>query len=327
MPLMPLVESDYLPFLVGDVPPGPWLVLAPHPDDETYGMGGSIRRAADLGIDVRVIVLTDGALGGPNTHDLVSIRRGEAQNAANILGVNGIDFWNEPDRQLRPTQGTVRRLANDVKRQRPRTLFFPSITEPHPDHRAAALIGWEALRVTQFRATPVGYEISSQGPINLLLDVTDTIAAKSRAMDIYASQEAERPYCKRVIAQNIARTWSMPDKVEYAESFLVLDPSDTPLADVVKPLFSRYTRGLTIDDSAPRVELDASSVDSNREAANRVLAEELRAIKMSRSWRWTEPYRKLGHLLRRRPSRRPDADSHAKGSRDGKQKAPKPHDI
>jgi LmbE family N-acetylglucosaminyl deacetylase len=295
---MHLVEPDYLPFAAGDLPPGPWLVLAPHPDDETFGMGGSIRRAADFGVKITVIVLTDGALGGADRPDLVPIRESEARAASEILGISAIEFWSEPDRALTPRPDLITRLSSKILQQRPRTLFFPSLTEPHPDHRAAALIGWEALRQSGFCATPVGYEISSQGPINLLLDVTDSIAAKSRAMDVYASQEAERPYCKRVIAQNIARTWSLPDTVQYAEAFLVLDAGDAPLADIVKPIFLRYLLGLAIEAPNQLAGGSASGHASDCEAALRALSDELRRIKTSRSWRWTAPYRHLNKLLR-----------------------------
>ena len=300
---MQLTETDYLPFIVGDLPPGPWLVLAPHPDDETFGMGGSIRRAADLGVAVTVIVLTDGALGGADRPDLVSIRENEAREASEILGVSAIEFWNEPDRGLAPSPDLTRRLSSKILQEQPRTLFFPSVTEPHPDHRAAALIGWEASRQSRFCATPVGYEISSQGPINLLLNVTNAIAAKSRAMDIYASQEAERPYCKRVIAQNTARTWSLPGTVHYAEAFLVLDSSNAPLAEVIRPIFARYLIGLSAGAPNQAAGDEASGHDSDCESMLRVLSDELGLIKRSRSWRWTAPYRRLSKLLRHRSLR------------------------
>src|SRR5690606_7379595 len=47
-------EHEILPYQCSPLPPGPWLVLAPHPDDETFGMGGSLLRAKNEGIETEV---------------------------------------------------------------------------------------------------------------------------------------------------------------------------------------------------------------------------------------------------------------------------------
>lgn len=242
---MNLIESDYLPFTPGELSPGPWLVLAPHPDDETYGMGGSIRRAAKAGIRVQLIVMTDGALGGSDTKTLVARREQETKAAATILGIDRVEFWRQSDRGLTPSAELIHRLSERMRAMESGTLFIPSLTEPHPDHRATAVIGWEACRMASFPVQVLAYEISSQGPINLLLDITEEVSDKQTAMDVYTSQEAERPYARRVLANNTARTWSLVDSVLYAEAFLRLDPCDQSLMHIAAPYFERYLLGLT----------------------------------------------------------------------------------
>ncbi len=102
MPLNP--EHILLPFAPADLPPGPWLVFAPHADDETFGMGGSLLKASKQGVETHVIVLTDGALGGERD-DLVQIRRQEAEAAAQLLGLTSLECWSEPDRGLEQSEG------------------------------------------------------------------------------------------------------------------------------------------------------------------------------------------------------------------------------
>jgi hypothetical protein len=41
------------------------LVVSPHPDDETFGCGAAIARAATTGAGVTVVVATDGRLNWP----------------------------------------------------------------------------------------------------------------------------------------------------------------------------------------------------------------------------------------------------------------------
>ena len=59
-----LMEHELLPYTASELPEGPWLVFAPHADDETFGMGGSLLLAAEQNIETHVVFVTDGALGG-----------------------------------------------------------------------------------------------------------------------------------------------------------------------------------------------------------------------------------------------------------------------
>lgn len=68
------------------------LVVLAHPDDESFGMGGTVARYADEGVDVHVAIATDGVAGsvaGGYEHtlaDLVAVRRKELDAAMRILG-------------------------------------------------------------------------------------------------------------------------------------------------------------------------------------------------------------------------------------------------
>jgi|GEM_PF-734344 len=242
-------ESDYIPqHCAAPLPQGPWLVLAPHPDDETFGMGGAIALAVAAGITVHIIVLTDGALGGEgiDPQHLVAVREQETQAALSCLGVAQVEFWREPDRGLVPCPRLIQQLSAYITSASPTfaSVFFPSMLEPHPDHRAAAVLAWETLRQLNFPAQPIGFDISVQGMSTLLVDITPVMAQKLAAMRCHASQEAQRPYHERILALNRSRTWSLPTEVQYAESFNVLSPSDRPLEQVWLSLAQHWAAGL-----------------------------------------------------------------------------------
>ena len=67
------------PVLWASPPEGSILVLAPHPDDETLGPGGSLALHAARGDRVRVVFCTDGGAGDPDGHyrdvDYVALRQ------------------------------------------------------------------------------------------------------------------------------------------------------------------------------------------------------------------------------------------------------------
>ena len=57
-------EETLIPFNPSRLPPDPWLVFAPHADDETFGMGGAILKAKEQDLKTHLVVLTDGSQGG-----------------------------------------------------------------------------------------------------------------------------------------------------------------------------------------------------------------------------------------------------------------------
>ena len=222
-----LGESSYLPSIPAKLPQGPWLIISPHPDDETFGLGGALLLAAEQGIATDVLFLTSGDKGGDE--GIAAIREKEALAAAQILKVRDVSFWRLPDRSLLPCQAVIDRLADVIVSTKPACIFFPSPVEPHPDHRASSVIAWEALRKTGFSAEPWSYEISVQGPLNVLLDISPVVAHKREVMAIYASQMTQNHYIERILGLNQARAWSLPLEVSHAEAFHVWPKEDRPL--------------------------------------------------------------------------------------------------
>lgn len=68
------------------------LVVLAHPDDESFGMGGTLARYADEGVDVHIAIATDGVAGsvaGGYEHtlkELAEVRRQEVEAAVRVLG-------------------------------------------------------------------------------------------------------------------------------------------------------------------------------------------------------------------------------------------------
>jgi len=227
---MPLnLEHILVPFAPAALPRGPWLVFAPHADDETFGMGGSLLKASKNGVETHVIVLTDGALGG-DRNDLVRIRQQEARAAAQMLGLRSLDCWTEPDRGLEQSDGLADRIAEAIIRLAPASVFFPGPMEIHPDHRAAGFAVWEALQQvyqqSEDKPRAIAYEISVQNPINFCIDITAEREKKEAVMALYASQNSENNYPELVLALNKTRTLSLQSEIEYAEGFFQFSEKD-----------------------------------------------------------------------------------------------------
>lgn len=214
-------EAQMIPYTTTELPisTGPWLVCAPHADDETFGMGGTLLKAAKAGIAVHLVVMTDGALGGEQ-FDLVQTRQQEARNAAAVLGITDIHFLGQPDRGLQVSAASIALLTPLLAQIQPAAVFFPGVMELHPDHRACALILWEAIRAAALpNVAALSYEISMQSPINCLVDITAVMERKRQAMAVYLSQLGQNNYEEVVKALNRLRTLTLGPEVLWAEGF------------------------------------------------------------------------------------------------------------
>lgn len=219
-------EHRLIPFETSPLPPGPWLVFAPHADDETYGMAGSLLKASEAGLQTHLVVMTDGALGG-STEDLVDVRKQEVQDAARLLGIDSLDNWQEPDRGLVVSEDLVRRVRQKIEDSGAASVFFPGPLELHPDHRVTALLVWAALQQLGSNSPRAySYEIGVQNPVNLFVDISAQRARKEQAMAIYASQNDENNYEELVLSLDKGRTFTLPADVSHAEGFYLYSEAE-----------------------------------------------------------------------------------------------------
>lgn len=239
-------EEKLIPFHPGQLPSGPWIVFAPHADDETFGMGGTMLKAKQQNIETHLVVLTDGSKGGEGA-DLVEVRNREVHQAASLLGVKSLDTWSVSDRCLELNDEIILKTSRVILELSPAAVFFPGLLEIHPDHRAASLLVWRALQKVKSSAeppVPVSYEISVQNPVNMLIDITSQVSEKEKVMQVYASQNKENNYPELVLALDKGRTFSLPQDVKFAEGFFLYQEKDLDLSleDITRQTIELYMR-------------------------------------------------------------------------------------
>lgn len=186
----------------------PLLVLAPHPDDETFGCGGLIAETCARGEIVHVAILTDGTRSHPNskTHPVPrrkALREAEARAAVAALGLpeDRLDFFGLRDEEA-PHGGpefdsTVNRLAALMGAHDIATICATWRHDAHPDHTAAHRIAAAAAACTGARhlaypiwgwTFPPDKELPDMTVRGVRLDITAHLPAKRRAIVAHASQ-------------------------------------------------------------------------------------------------------------------------------------------
>jgi LmbE family N-acetylglucosaminyl deacetylase len=134
------------------------MCILAHPDDETLGLGSTLAKYADQGVEIHLLTATRGERGWhevppqyPGPQEMGHIREQELRAAAEILGVCDVRFLDYIDGDLdqAPPAEIIPRIVAHVRRVRPQVVitFAPDGAYGHPDHIAISQFTTAALVV------------------------------------------------------------------------------------------------------------------------------------------------------------------------------------
>jgi LmbE family N-acetylglucosaminyl deacetylase len=182
-------------------PPGPVVIVGPHPDDETLGAGGLIFTCSQRDTKVTVISITDGEAACPEVPMLEAVRRRELLGAMRELGLAQTDIFRlgMPDGGLTNCEGE---LAQALAKCMPdgAIMVAPFEYDGHPDHEAAGRACLTAARIRGLRIVRYPIWAWERGSPELLMEraagrfVLDCRAqqAKLNAISQFRSQIEQR---------------------------------------------------------------------------------------------------------------------------------------
>ncbi len=199
------------------------LVLAPHPDDESIGCGGTLCLHAQLGDPVTAVYLTSGETGLKHfsRDEAWRIREAEAHAAAEILGIKTLHFLHGTDWSLsQEVSKTAAALRPILEKEAPEIAYLPHAGEWHPDHKVSMTILQEAI--TSFglaRLRVRCYEIwTPLSQFNHLENIDAFMARKILAIRAHRSQSEQLAYDEAIQGLNRYRG-AISMKCRYAEVF------------------------------------------------------------------------------------------------------------
>mgnify|MGYP001235177946 FL=1 len=126
------------------------LVVLPHPDDEAFGLSGSLAKHIDQGAKVTYICLTLGQmgrnLGNPpfaNRETLPEVRKNELEQSCRIIGIQDLRLFGLHDKtiEFEDHDRLVERLRSVIDELNPSIIytFYPGFAV-HPDHDATGAV-------------------------------------------------------------------------------------------------------------------------------------------------------------------------------------------
>ena len=165
------------------------LAVVSHPDDETFGCGGTLALHASGGASVDVLCLSCDPLE----------RRSEIVGAAEELGVHEPMVFEDTSIEYAP--GLIRRVSDTIVDLRPKVVVTHAPFDYHREHRAAyevvkEAVEWAAHTTTYAEPCVVErlllMEVNTLIPIpHVLVDVSSVMDRKRRAIRRHVSQLAK----------------------------------------------------------------------------------------------------------------------------------------
>lgn len=194
------------------------LVIAAHPDDEVLGCGATMARLAAEGHRVEVLIVAEGATSRPGHEaDDVSSLRECARAAAAVLGASEVHFGGLPDNRLDavPLLEVVQLIEGVLSEVRPDVVLTHHDGDLNVDHRVVSnavltacrpMAGSRVTRVYLFEvASSTEWAFHRMKPSfepNVFVDVNESVGAKQRALECYASEMRGFPHPRS--SENIA---------------------------------------------------------------------------------------------------------------------------
>jgi LmbE family N-acetylglucosaminyl deacetylase len=184
------------------------IIIAPHPDDEVLGAGGTLFRRKAEGGKVAWLIVTAISTDLGWTVEKTKQREEEIKRISNLFGFDSVFQLGFPATQLDRVSMSdlVMSISNVFKIYEPNEVMLPHPSDVHTDHRivfdaVASCTKWfrysSVKRVMAYETlseTDFGLGISQAFRPNVYVNIESYLFDKLKAMDIYESELGKFPF-------------------------------------------------------------------------------------------------------------------------------------
>ena len=185
------------------------IVIAPHPDDETLGCGGTLLRHKAEGDKVHWLIVTNITEDLGFSSEKINSRKLEIDKVAESYGFDSVNNLNFPSTGLDqiPMNEIVEGIGSVFKKVRPNIVYLPYRGDVHTDHRvvfdsAAACTKWfryghvnRILSYETLSETGFGLDSNARGfEPNVYVDIEPYLEQKLEIFCIYDGEGGVFPF-------------------------------------------------------------------------------------------------------------------------------------
>lgn len=218
------------------------LFIAPHPDDETLGCGGTIFKHKEAGDSINWLLVTEPNSKGEFDKNYIKKKRQE---------INKVLKFFEFDQTIRlklnttkletyPIADLTKKISNVFNKIQPTIIYVPFPGDAHTDHEVVfktslasckwfrfsgikCVRAYETLSETNFNVNPLSLNFKP----NLYINISQQMEKKLEGISIYKSEIANHPFPRSSDSiKALAKLRGSESGFTFAESFLVIKQTE-----------------------------------------------------------------------------------------------------
>jgi N-acetylglucosamine malate deacetylase 1 len=185
------------------------LVVAPHPDDETIGCGGTLLKMRAAGARIHWLILTEMVASAGYSKDRIAAREDEIDSVSRAFGFASVHRLGYPTAALdvAPVGDIVEQIAAVFSEVKPGDVYLPFPGDAHSDHRISfdtalactkwfrapyvrRVLAYEALSETDIVRRPGGPEFTP----SLYENIAEWSEEKRSIIKLYGKEMGEAPF-------------------------------------------------------------------------------------------------------------------------------------
>ena len=200
------------------------LVIAPHPDDEVLGMGGTIKKLSKKN-KIILCVVSEGATAQYKDKKMIKVRRDSCKKTAKILGISQTIFLDYPDMRLNLSHLDInKKLEEIVEKYRPEIVYTAPKNDLNLDHQMVFNSTLVACRPKSGVKQILCYEIQGNTKVpfapNVFENIEKEFPYKIKGFKMYKSEIEEFPNPRSITAiENLAIQRGVESGTKKAEAF------------------------------------------------------------------------------------------------------------
>ena len=213
------------------------MVIAPHPDDEVLGVGGTLLRRKSEGAKISWVIVTSMTSEFGWCSDNIKKRSDEIGLISKLFGFDSVYELNFPTTRLDQVAmcDLVAAISNAFNSFEPEEIFLPHPSDVHTDHKivfeaASSCAKWfrhpSVKRILTYETvseTDFGLVQNQSFCPNVFIDIQPFLKGKLGAMDIYKSEMGNAPFPRSAeVIQALATIRGAASGFEAAEAFELL---------------------------------------------------------------------------------------------------------
>ena len=202
------------------------LIVVAHPDDETIGMGGTIKKLSKDN-EITLCVMSDGASAQYDDQKMIQIRQDACKKAGKILGISNFYFFDFPDMKLDsiPHLEINKELEKIIKKTNPKILYSTPYNDLNKDHQkvfesCSVISRPDSSKIKQFFCFEIGGRNKIPFMSNTYVNISKELPFKIKAFQQYKSEINPFPHPRsKKFLESLSHVRGVESGFKNAEAF------------------------------------------------------------------------------------------------------------